>query len=297
MSGRKKNRKHHRSQPPHELLKELNSLRELLGSEEAEADIPLLDQVADTPPSDGRPPQQPTQPPRPLEEADLPILFSPVDEEPEEAFSAELSDADRALLRPLQALPRGPEPQQPLRGQTFGEETLTDTAAQPANAPQDTGESDPTQTPVALQARKEVQPELFGNKGGSKDEGEEEGEPGSQAARPDPATASSAEKRAAASENPFLPPHIRARLTGGKIPRTEPEPTETLEKAAPEGVPSSTAAEPEPGTPEESEDDTRLSKEERQALIDQLMAEQLPELERHLRLSITLMIDGLYSQK
>lgn len=298
MSGRKKNRKHHRGQPPHELLNELNSLRELLGSEEAEADIPLLDQVADTSTAEVQPPHQPTQPPRPLEEADLPILFSPVDEEPEEEFAVELSDADRKLLRPLQTLPRTPEPTQPLRERNLRAEADEADREEPRQSPAQQSIENPPQQAVEPPApRQEFQPELFGEDTGQAD-----------------ATAATlpltqAEQRAAASENPFLPPHIRARLTGGKIPRSGPEQKASEEREERESLESSTdnavteTVKPAPDARasaaeqlESTEDNTRLNKEEREALIEQLMAEQLPELEQQLRLSITIMVEGLYGE-
>ncbi|SHF51332.1 hypothetical protein SAMN04487965_2109 [Microbulbifer donghaiensis] len=271
MSGRKnkhKQRGHERGQSS-DLLDELNSLRDLLGSDDI-GDIPLLDQVA----APGKPPAPATQAPTPrpqtsLEDIDLPILFSPVDEELPEDYRSELNESDLKLLRPLQDLPV-----------TDGERE--NPAAKPQ--PQAAGEAPRKGT------RQEQQQELFA-------------EP---AATP-------------ATENPFLPAHIRARLTGGRVPKSEPTPMEPVAAEVsllPEEI---TAAEPAtvrteasapaspPPTPEKSTlPDAELPEpeppavasrtadaSERQQLVDRLVAKQLPELERQLRARIELMLDEL----
>lgn len=258
MSGRKnKNRQRRQQQPGQstELLDELNSLRDLLGSE-ALGDIPLLDRVAEPAPAAGKPeppPQsRPAQAPQPrqepLDESDLPILFSPVDEELPEDYKPELDESDRKLLQPLRELPADSGP--------AGEQ--------------------------------EQQRELFGE--------------------PEPP---------AAAENPFLPAHIRARLTGGRMPKAGPEPetaADAPETAQPQAAPT---VEPEPPTadelpqgdtetvagsdntnPDSADSDSAATaaadrQRQRQQLIDRLVAQQLPELERQLRARIERMVDEL----
>lgn len=265
MSGRKnksKQRGHQREQPS-ELLDELNSLRDLLGTDDI-GDIPLLDRVAEP----GRPrpaaaPLQPApQPPKqaPLDEIDLPILFSPVDEELPDDYRAELNESDRALLRPLQDLPTAGEPKEP------------------SPPPKE-----PSQEPPA--STKEQQGELFGQPQANQ-----------------------------VKENPFLPAHIRARLTGGRVPRAEeqqqPEPEveeSPIPEESPEVVPPAeeTApqalldAEEDAAEPGDNEGETGLPERElqRQQLIDRLVARQLPELERQLRARIEQMVDELEAKR
>lgn len=275
MSGRKKNRKHHRGQPPSELLDELSSLRELLGSD-MEADIPLLDQVAKSASEapQHRPPQQPVANQRPLQEADLPILFSPIDEEPADDFVPQLSEADRKLLRPLQNLPRKPE-------------LATADATTPAEAEMDAHKTMEKGTSEKAARRDEYQPGLF----------DSPQQRTNQAKRPERAAAYRPPETAVPmSENPFLPPHIRARLTGGRIPRPDAEtpaakPQDRAEPPAPEAESQIMAMAVE-AAEQAAKDKPRLS--QREQLIEQLVAEQLPELERQLRTSITLMLDELY---
>ena len=280
MSGRK-NKNRQRGQQrgqSKELLDELSSIRDLLGSEEI-GDIPLLDQVAAGPepaqktnaqsqantdfhrtPSPLAHKPQPL--PEPLDESELPILFSPVDEELPEDIQPELNESDLALLRPLQDLPPGD-------GLPTAEESA------PATAPAG-----------------EQQQELF-----------------------DPASDQSP------VENPFLPAHIRARLTGGRVPSSaaqETRPEVPAENASTAERPTSEAATaPRPPAKEET-DLERPSTEpsaaaqsaetnaaqaqreralQRQQLIDRLVAKQLPELERQLRARIELMVDELESQR
>ncbi|SEA32081.1 hypothetical protein [Microbulbifer marinus] len=280
MAGRKnkhKQRGHQRGQSG-DLLNELNSLRDLLGSEEL-GDIPLLDQVASPgqPPASATPPASP-RPPEPLDEIDLPILFSPVDEEPSEDYRTELNESDLKLLRPLQDLPPA----------DLGSELPT-------------AKEQPQPTPGARKRAvlQEQQQELFA-----------------------PPAASPV------GENPFLPEHIRARLTGGRVPKSEdlaPEPapadvtlipeelldtapaaasTEALApNSVPVELPAAEARDPEPPAAEpgqsepvtESADAAALSarQRERQQLVDRLVAKQLPVLERQLRARIELMLDEL----
>ncbi len=278
MSGRKnKNRQrgHQRGQSS-ELLDELHSLRDLLGTDDL-GDIPLLDSVAEP----GRPrpaaaPLTPTPGPseqEPLDEIDLPILFSPVDEELPDDYRAELDESDRALLRPLQNLPpAGKEPSAPTKEPSAPTKEPSALKTQPSALK----EQPPAQ-------KKEQQGELFGQPEASQ-----------------------------VKENPFLPAHIRARLTGGRVPRAEeqqqqepraeesPPPEEALEAVQPveEAVPRPTtdteeaAAGPETGETELSERELQ-----RQQLIDRLVAKQLPELERQLRARIEQMVDELETSR
>lgn len=274
MSGRKNKNRQRRQQREQstELLTELNSLRDLLGSEEL-GDIPLLDQVAEPAPGEPptqsdntapprrqraqepQPPQQAPRPPgqAPLDESDLPILFSPVDEEPPEV-PPELDESDRKLLRPLQDLP--PE----------------------ANSPGVPAEHEPEQ-----------QGELFG-------------EP---------------ERAPTPAENPFLPAHIRARLTGGRMPKPEteaeaPQTTEApelsqaeaeadaAEAPAADEVAQEAAGATEasaPPAPDSADTAPAERQRQRQQLIDRLVAQQLPELERQLRARIERMVDELEANR
>jgi len=307
MSGRKKNRKHRHGQPPHELLNELNSLRDLLGSD-MEADIPLLDQVAE--PGAGKetpskappaPPRQPIAPPRPLQEADLPILFSPVDEEPFEEYTPLLSEADRELLRPLQNLPRR-EPAPTMEAEKKPEPQVE---KQPGQEPNEQPAKQPEQEPTAEQQslREEFQPGLFDAPAKSAPGGapESAAPKAKDATKPQQKTvmeekAPQKPLPAALSENPFLPPHIRARLTGGRIPRPQ-EDTGDRNKAEP-------APKQEPAAAIDADDvaasppdgEARSVARDRERLIEQLMAEQLPELERQLRANITLMVNEIYPE-
>ncbi|WP_346839184.1 hypothetical protein [Microbulbifer sp. SAOS-129_SWC] len=282
MSARKKKNRQrgHQGTPPNELLDELSSLRDLLGSEEL-GDIPLLDQVAGSAAKPPAPAPQRAPEQEPLDESELPILFSPVDEELPEEYPAELNEADRALLRPLQDLP--------------------DPAAEPASvmAPLPTTKT-ATQPPV--QPPSEQQQELFG-----------------------------AEDHAPPPENPFLPAHIRARLTGGRVPKSEAAPlapaatasapvnaaegaaplaaSEALTPATDTAAPdqptpddfSSAAATAADGTAEPEVAEQAATPDERakqrQQLIDRLVARQLPELERQLRARIELMVDELEAKR
>jgi len=324
MSGRKKKNKHrsHQDPPSHQqgapsddLLDELSNLRDLLGSDEL-GDIPLLDQVAAparaaaAPAAPATAPQQPR--PEPLDESDLPILFSPVDEELPDDYRAELNESDRALLRPLQDLP--------------ATEPGANTGAQPQTA-----------------APREQQQELFAGPGD----------------RP-------------ATENPFLPAHIRARLTGGRVPKHDEPPlapaatasaaatadsaphsppaealpatagtSDSVDAAASEGSAAAQGAEtdgrsaarnmdtgnmdtgnidtgntdtrdtdtqatasphpesaPQRGEGQQSEAGDQSERGmQRQLLVDRLVAKQLPELERQLRARIELMVDELEAKR
>ncbi|WP_226665675.1 hypothetical protein [Microbulbifer aggregans] len=279
MSGRKKNRKHQRGQPPSELLNELSSLRELLGSDQ-EADIPLLDQVAEPGSAPVNPtPARPAAIQRPLEEADLPILFSPIDEEPVEDYSFELSDADRELLRPLQALPRGDE--HAAAGAPQPESIAAEAPRAEAAKPAEKYVQPETAKPAA---REEFQPGLFDGpkKPAAESKRVEPKAIEAEPAKPAPAVI-------ATGENPFLPPHIRARLTGGRIPRTEEKEGTTTQEVQPETPEHQSQAAPE------STEAPKLSN--RELLIEQLVAEQLHELERQLRANITAMVDEIYFKK
>ena len=267
MSGRKNKNKHRGQRHQHqqqgnstELLDELHSIRELLGSDEL-GDIPLLDQVAEAasalapePITPVAPPQRRQPVPEPLDESELPILFSPVDEALPEDYKTELTETEKALLRPLQNLPGN------------------------------------TSAPV------EQQGELF--------------------AYSEPT---------APPENPFLPAHIRARLTGGRVPRS-PEGPDSLAQPTPTAEPQQTtndssaaeaseasgaperaqppSAKPANATPrgesESSESAAATAAEraaQRKQLVDRLVAKQLPELERQLRARIEQMIDELEAKR
>ncbi|WP_160154220.1 hypothetical protein [Microbulbifer sp. ALW1] len=333
MSGRKKNRKHHRGQPSHELLNELNSLRELLGSD-MEADIPLLDQVATPSPGSSDQPsasasshpspsqRAPLAPPRPLQEADLPILFSPVDEEPIEEMTSQLSDADLELLRPLQNLPRKPGTPAP--------QIETVSPESPAAEVRIEADREPIELNAQRQEpREEFQPSLFEGPQGeepsvqeivqqqaplkqsSKEDSKEQrpkdrviepqisaapretskGAPDApvteEPAKEAPIKKASQYKVPVMTENPFLPPHIRARLTGGRIPRPEVEP------AAPSPEPAAIAQEPA-AAPEEEQEQKQPTPSERERLIKQLVGEQMAELEQQLRANITALVDEIY---
>ncbi|WP_323847054.1 hypothetical protein [Microbulbifer magnicolonia] len=265
MSGRKnkyKQRGQQRGQST-DLLDELNSLRDLLGSDDI-GDIPLLDQVASpgSPQRPAAPPITPRPPVRaPLDELDLPILFSPVDEELSEDFTAELNESDLKLLRPLQDLPAAPQDSKP--------------AAAKDHAPA---------------PRREQQRELF-------------------------------EQPAPVTENPFLPAHIRARLTGGRVPRAEeplPEPAAAPARVDVSLIPEEVLVpEPEPAPPnaaapaptdacrqasaKKAADPAAIlmsgGEDERRQLVDRLVAKQLPELERQLRARIEQMLDELEARR
>lgn len=283
MAGKKHKHKQRRQQQgnSNELLSELSSLRDLLGTDDL-GDIPLLDQVAEPAPAysprkaqPAPPAYQPVQ--EPLDESDLPVLFSPVDEELPEDISPELNEADRALLRPLEDLPSSPAVEKAV---------TVDNSAKHKPAEQQTDLFDP----------------------------------------PAPKSA----------ENPFLPAHIRARLTGGKVPR-DPEPTQQpaeAEDLQPEPAlsPSPTTAtteseqeeeaavaealreleqevaggaaidshlddEPQSPQPTQASPAELESAQRRQKLIDRLVASQLPELERQLRARIELMLDELEAKR
>ncbi|TLM79683.1 hypothetical protein ACONUD_02145 [Microbulbifer harenosus] len=322
MSGRKKNRRPQHGQPPHELLRELNSLRELLGSD-MEADIPLLDQVADASanqktstaqhqngPSHAAisvPGQTPRPPQRPLTEQDLPILFSPVDEEPLDEFddyTSALSEADLELLRPLRDLPpRAPQHsesgrQEPHQHAAATQEAKSNSQGAERRTPADNSkESVKDQAQPAETPQGEHQPGLFETEQEEAPAGAglAESAPAVPAVKPMATTEqttvptatqtplSPKVSTATMTENPFLPPHIRARLTGGRIPRPEPMPV--VQPAAPTKT-------------EVAQTSHRtLSDDERARLLEQLVAEQLPELERHLRLGIGMMLDELYPKK
>lgn len=98
-----------------------------------------------------------------------------------------------------------------------------------------------------------------------------------------------------AKENPFLPTHIRARLTGGRVGvgvgEQETAKQETGKPPATE-VPQA-AVEAETKAADKAPSDRER---QRQQLIDRLVAKQLPELERQLRARIELMVDELESK-
>ncbi|WP_444892959.1 hypothetical protein ACJJIE_21725 [Microbulbifer sp. TRSA001] len=282
MSGKKNKHKQRGQQrkQPSEFLDELNSLHNLLVTDENNEEIPVLSQVA----KQGNPvtPEPPTLPtiadiPKPsgtpatsefedidtsLEDIDLPILFSPVEEEMLAQQSLSLAESDLALLRPLQELAvEDEEPQASAETGQFGEEPVEDK---------------PVETPLE-QISRETNAE-------DSPEAEPKGQPEPQ---PEPR-----------AENPFLPNHIRSRLTGGRpLPVEEnTQVTEATVAPAPEvkeeaELPSTEAqaAEEDPAAdPEPS-----AKERQRQELIEQLVAQQLPKLERRLRAQIEHVVDEL----
>ncbi|WP_445363454.1 hypothetical protein ACJJIQ_01260 [Microbulbifer sp. ANSA003] len=288
MSGKKNKHKHRGQQrkQPSEFLDELNSLHNLLVTDENNEEIPVLSQVA----KQGNPvtPEPPTLPtiadiPKPsgtpatsefedidtsLEDIDLPILFSPVEEEMLAQQSLSLAESDLALLRPLQELAvEDEEPQASAETGQIEEEPVEDK---------------PLETPLEQNSRE------------TKTEDFPEAEPERQ---PKPRT-----------ENPFLPNHIRSRLTGGR-PLPVEENTQVTEATVPPETEAPATVAPAPEVKEEAElpsteaqaaeedpaaDPEPSAKErQRQELIEQLVAQQLPKLERRLRAQIEHVVDEL----
>ncbi|MCH9691065.1 MAG: hypothetical protein K0U59_03195 [Gammaproteobacteria bacterium] len=89
-------------------------------------------------------------------------------------------------------------------------------------------------------------------------------------------------------DNPFLPPHIRARLTGGQLPKST---VSSQQQAMEEEVSTLSQGAESMAAIAGKNKNTR-----RQQLVEQLVAEQLPELERKLRANILLMLDELDSK-
>ncbi|WP_413664644.1 hypothetical protein ACG1BZ_05000 [Microbulbifer sp. CNSA002] len=296
MSGKKNKHKHRGQQrkQPSEFLDELNSLHNLLVTDENNEEIPVLSQVA----KQGNPvtPEPPTLPtiadiPKPsgtpatsefedidtsLEDIDLPILFSPVEEEMLAQQSLSLAESDLALLRPLQELAvEDEEPQASAETGQIEEEPVEDK---------------PVETPLEQNSR-ETKAEVF-----PKAQPERQPEP-----QPEPR-----------AENPFLPNHIRSRLTGGR-PLPAEENTQVTEAPVPPApeveaeAPTTVAPAPEakkevelPSTEAQAaEEDPAADPEpsakerQRQELIEQLVAQQLPKLERRLRAQIEHVVDEL----
>ncbi|WHI48410.1 hypothetical protein [Microbulbifer sp. VAAF005] len=292
MSGKKNKHKQRGQQrkQPSEFLDELNSLHNLLVTDENNEEIPVLSQVA----KQGNPvtPEPPTLPTiadiaKPggtpatsefedidtsLEDIDLPILFSPVEEEMLAQQSLSLAESDLALLRPLQELAvEDEEPQASAETGQIEEEPVEDK---------------PVETPLE-QISRETKVEDF-------PEAELEKEPEPQ---PEPR-----------AENPFLPNHIRSRLTGGR-PLPVEENTQVTEATVPPETEAPATVAPAPEVKEEAElpsteaqaaeedpaaDPEPSAKErQRQELIEQLVAQQLPKLERRLRAQIEHVVDEL----
>ncbi|MDP5209180.1 hypothetical protein [Microbulbifer sp. 2205BS26-8] len=283
MSGRKNKHKHRGQQrrQPRELLDELSALHALLDRGDPDA-IPLLNQVAnpnsqETPafaakaeiPILSASPQPVSHSALPQanaqtdtsreapsgEDVDLPILFSPLKEQLPEEHRIQLTESDLALLRPLQHLPK--RDRETTTALALSAETpTTDTVSDRSD------ESPSEQVP-------ETQPQAPDNQ--------------------------------EVPENPFLPAHIRARLTGGCPPANN--------QAAPD-----TASRPETTSTANSGTRTQAlvmaqtmverevpagklvtsgKKRQRQALVEQLVSQQLPELERQLRAQIEKVVDEL----
>ncbi|WNZ57378.1 hypothetical protein QT397_08590 [Microbulbifer sp. MKSA007] len=262
----------------------------MLVTDENNEEIPVLSQVA----KQGNPvtPEPPTLPtiadiPKPsgtpatsefenidtsLEDIDLPILFSPVEEEMLAQQSLSLAESDLALLRPLQELAvEDEEPQ---------------TSAETGQIEEEPVEDKPVETPLE-QISQETKVEDF-------PEAELEREPEPQ---PEPR-----------AENPFLPNHIRSRLTGGR-PLPVEENTQVTEATVPPETEAPATVAPAPEVKEEAElpsteaqaaeEDPAAAPEpsakerQRQELIEQLVAQQLPKLERRLRAQIEHVVDEL----
>ncbi|WP_299581929.1 hypothetical protein [uncultured Microbulbifer sp.] len=289
MSGRK-NKHKQRGQPrkqSSELLDELNSLHDLLNSDDLE-EIPLLNQIAGS----AKPQvQKPTSPadmaflsaePQlqagseaslpsvkeeavekgveeevPLEQTDLPILFAPIDEQLPENRDVQLAESDLALLRPLQNL--SSEAEKPQAQAPSGNPSIEDDQ-HPESAPQSTN-------------------------------GQTEQDAAS-------AEAASQESAKPAPENPFLPAHIRSRLTGGRIPASEkqvPDKPEAIDATSAgtrtQALVMAQALAEREGPAEKLEPSEK--ERQRDALIEELVAQQLPPLERKLRAQIEKVVDGL----
>ncbi|WP_444938509.1 hypothetical protein [Microbulbifer sp. JMSA002] len=283
MSGRK-NKHKQRGQPrkpSSELLDELNSLHDLLNSDDLD-EIPLLNQVAgqatgkDEPKTlTAAPPTEPpllsTEPEAPphspmddsleeelLQQEDLPILFSPIEETLGEEHKVQLAESDLALLRPLQNLPdkTTAEPQV----QTSQEASVHDDDEQSGNNAQSNSEGTDTDRTTATETATEA---------------------------PVPAP-----------DNPFLPAHIRSRLTGGRIPSHERQPQtkpETIETASAgtrtQALVMAQAIAEKEGPVEKLEPSEK--ERQRNDLIEELVAQQLPQLEKQLRAQIEKVVDEL----
>ncbi|MFA0813180.1 hypothetical protein [Microbulbifer epialgicus] len=276
MSGRKNKHKQRGQQrkQPSELLDELNSLHDLLNNDDLD-EIPLLNQVAkpsgqrtqqpsileEVPTLSAEPivdslPEAPAAPQplpvtekkeKPLDEADLPILFSPLEDQTPQENQVQLAESDLALLRPLQELPTK-------------EMTSTAPLSPTENANLEAGAEPARQTPPIEEP---VQ-----------------------------------ENSVPVADNPFLPAHIRARLTGGKIPPGEnqeapkPEPINTNRTGTRTQALVMAQAMAEREGPADKLEPSEKERQ-RQALIEQLVAQQLPELERQLRTQIEKVVDEL----
>ncbi|WP_299943725.1 hypothetical protein [uncultured Microbulbifer sp.] len=272
MSGRKNKHKHRGQQhrQPRELLDELSALHALLDRGGPDA-IPLLNQVAnprgqETPEfaaKEERPQanvQTKTSPEAPPDEdADLPILFSPLKEQLPEEHRVRLADSDLALLRPLQNLPR--QDSEATTACTLagkgGEAPITDTVSEEHDEP---APERATDTQLQAPNSKEI------------------------------------------PENPFLPAHIRARLTGGCPPAdnslaapntaSRPETTSTVSAGTrTQALVMAQAMAEREGPADQLE--TSGKKRQRRALVEQLVSQQLPELERQLRAQIEKVVDEL----
>ncbi|MCO1333731.1 hypothetical protein MO867_05185 [Microbulbifer sp. OS29] len=281
MSGRKNKHKHRGQQrkQPSELLDDLNSLHELLITDEDD-EIPVLNQVA----SQGEPEEPPISPTaepstaptsdttedtQALEdEVDLPILFSPVEEEMLAQQSMSLAESDLALLRPLQELAvESDEPADTYDTEQTQAAPKSEQSEVPANSPQ-ASKSEPLPATANL-----------------------------------PTTADRAEPEARV-ENPFLPDHIRSRLTGGRLPKRQSAETLSRSHATSEAIEKTTASNTrtkalvmaqamaeKDGSSAEAE--PSVKERQRHDLIEQLVAQQLPDLERQLRAQIEKVVDEL----
>ncbi|KUJ81528.1 hypothetical protein AWR36_013315 [Microbulbifer flavimaris] len=277
-----------------ELLDELSSLRDLLGTDDL-GEIPILDQVAEPAPvtaprqAKATPPErQPVQ--EPLDESDLPILFSPVDEELPEDISPELNEADRALLRPLQDLPSPPAADQAVtvdsKRKLQPAEQQSDLFDPPAPKP-----AENPFLPAHIRAR------LTGGRVPRDPEPAEEAQ--SPPAKidtdvellPEPAL----EPQAKEHEHE----HEQETAVTDALREMEQEAASRLaEGALPTAAEASAAsAEDAPLEQDPQAERARERAQQRQKLVDRLVASQLPELERQLRARIELMIDELEAKR
>ncbi|WP_444932052.1 hypothetical protein ACJJIF_09900 [Microbulbifer sp. SSSA002] len=360
MSGKKNKHKHRRQEhkKSSEFLDELNSLHTLLVSDENSEDIPVLSQVA----KQGDPviPEPPALPSiadtaKPsgtpatsefedidisLEDIDLPILFSPVEEEMLAQQSMSLAESDLALLRPLQELTAEEDEalalaeieavqeavEVPAEDSPSLNSTENYSAAQPEQEPEPSPQATAEQ-PSAEQKQVEVPAEESSPLSSSAEnrsaaEPEQKPEPQAQAAAEQRQVEIPVEKKPALSraesgssaepnrkpapkprgrtENPFLPDHIRARLTGGRpLPnKTDTGIASTVQpKTEAPGAGEKTATansqlQPHKGLPSAAPE-LSAKERQRQDLIEQLVAQQLPKLERRLRAQIEQVVDEL----
>ncbi|MFC6980460.1 hypothetical protein [Microbulbifer taiwanensis] len=225
-----------------------------------------------------------------------------MDEELAEDYRAELNESDRKLLRPLENLHPAAQKEEP--SATGKEPSATGKEPSATGKEPSATRKEPSATrkePSAPSSAPSLPQSVDRDASGGEKSQEQQQELFDQPAA------------APAVENPFLPAHIRARLTGGRVPKTEdrpPEvparesiiPEEALDTGAGPETEETPVPEPEPteglevaeADPREETDTGTAERElQRQQLIDRLVAKQLPELERQLRARIEAMVDEL----